>query len=78
MECKDILNLIAIIVIPIAAVYTYKTFRQKIVDAGMAQSMSSVGRCIDNGPMEGFWGIMKREMYYGRKYKTKEALISAI
>ena len=58
--------------------YTSKTFRQKIVDAGMTQSMSRVGRCIDNGPMEGFWGIMKREMYYGRKYKTKEALIKAI
>lgn len=58
--------------------YTSKTFRQKIVDAGMTQSMSRVGKCIDNGPMEGFWGIMKREMYYGRKYKTKEALIKAI
>lgn len=58
--------------------YTSKTFRQKIVDAGMTQSMSRVGRCIDNGPMEGFWGIMKREMYYGRKYKTKEVLIKAI
>lgn len=58
--------------------YTSKIFRQKIVDAGMTQSMSRVGRCIDNGPMEGFWGTMKREMYYGRKYKTKEALIKAI
>lgn len=58
--------------------YTSKTFRQKIVDAGMTQSMSRVGRCIDNGPMEGFWGTMKREMYYGRKYKTKEELIKAI
>ena len=36
------------------------------------QSMSRVARCIDNGPMEGFWGLMKREMYYGKKYKTKE------
>ncbi len=58
--------------------YTSKIFRQKIVDAGMTQSMSRVGRCIDNGPMEGFWGTMKREMYYGRKYKTKDALIKAI
>ena len=58
--------------------YTSKTFRQKIIDAGMTQSMSRVGRCIDNGPMEGFWGIMKREMYYGKKYKTKEELIQAI
>ena len=58
--------------------YTSKAFRQKIIDAGMTQSMSRVARCIDNGPMEGFWGIMKREMYYGKKYKTKEELIDAI
>lgn len=58
--------------------YTSKIFRQKSLDAGMTQSMSRVGRCIDNGPMEGFWGIMKREMYYGKKYKTKEELIKAI
>ena len=58
--------------------YTSKAFRQKIIDAGMTQSMSRVARCIDNGPMEGFWGIMKREMYYGKKYKTKEELIEAI
>lgn len=44
----------------------------------MTQSMSRVAKCIDNGPMEGFWGIMKREMYYGKKYRTKEELISAI
>lgn len=58
--------------------YTSKEFRQRIVTAGMTQSMSRVAHCIDNGPMEGFWGIMKREMYYGRKYKTKEELILAI
>ena len=58
--------------------YTSKTFRQKVNDAEMTQSMSRVGRCIDNGSMEGFWGTMKREMYYGRKYKTKDELIKAI
>ena len=35
--------------------------RSKIINA-----MSRVGRCIDNGPMEGFWGILKSEMYYLR------------
>lgn len=25
--------------------------------------MSRVGHCIDNGPTEGFWGIIKSEMY---------------
>ena len=29
----------------------------------MQQSMSRVGHCIDNGPTEGFWGIIKSEMY---------------
>ena len=58
--------------------YTNKTFHQKLVDAGMLQSMSRVGRCIDNGPMEGWWGILKSEMYYLRKFTGKEELISAI
>lgn len=58
--------------------YTSKAFRQKLLNAGMQQSMSRVARCIDNGPMEGFWGVMKREMYYGKKYKTKDELIKAI
>ena len=37
--------------------YTSKVFHQKLIKAGMRQSMSRVGRCIDNGPMEGYWGI---------------------
>lgn len=52
--------------------------KELILAAGMTQSMSRVARCIDNGPMEGFWGLMKREMYYGKKYKTKEELMLAI
>lgn len=58
--------------------YTSKAFHQKLVDAGMTQSMSRVGRCIDNGPMEGWWGILKSEMYYLRKFTSKEDLIDAI
>ena len=58
--------------------YTNRGFHQKLVAAGMTQSMSRVGRCIDNGPMEGFWGIIKREIYYGRKFTSREALVQAI
>ena len=58
--------------------YTSKTFHQKLIDAGMRQSMSRVGRCIDNGPMEGYWGILKSEMYYLRKFTDREDLIKAI
>jgi len=28
--------------------------------------------------MEGFWGILKREMYYGKRFHAKEALVKAI
>lgn len=58
--------------------YTSNDFRQRILKTGMTQSMSRVARCIDNAPMEGFWGLMKREMYYTRKYHTKEELVVAI
>jgi len=44
----------------------------------MIQSMSRVGKCIDNGPMEGFWGILKCEKYYLHKYSTYEELSNAI
>ena len=44
----------------------------------MRQSMSRVAKCIDNGPMEGFWGILKRERYYGKKFTDKESLIMMI
>lgn len=46
--------------------YTSKQFKEKLDKQDMKQSMSRVGRCIDNGPMEGFWGILKCEMYYLR------------
>lgn len=43
--------------------YTSKVFQQKLKTHEMEQSMSRVGHCIDNGPTEGFWGIIKSEMY---------------
>lgn len=58
--------------------YTNRTFYQKLVSAGMTQSMSRVAHCIDNGPMEGFWGILKREKYYGRRFTNREILVSMI
>ena len=44
----------------------------------MIQSMSRVAHCIDNGPMEGFWGILKRESYYGRRFTSEQELSSMI
>lgn len=58
--------------------YTNKVFHNKLMQAGMSQSMSRVGRCIDNGPMEGYWGILKSEMYYLKKFTSREELTKAI
>jgi len=58
--------------------YTSRTFHLKLQAAKMKQSMSRVAHCIDNGPMEGFWGILKREMYYGHKFTGREQLVQAI
>jgi len=44
----------------------------------MTHSMSRVGRCIDNGPIESFWGELKCERYYLRSYSTFEELQSDI
>ena len=58
--------------------YTNRAFHVKLEQAGMTQSMSRVAHCIDNGPMEGFWGILKRECYYGRRFTSKRELIQMI
>ncbi len=58
--------------------YTSYAFRERIEKHNMVQSMSRVGKCIDNAPMEGFWGLMKREMYYVRKFTSREELMKAM
>lgn len=58
--------------------YTNKFFKAKLDAQGMTQSMSRVGRCIDNGPMEAFWGTLKVEMYYLRRFLDYDDLKAAI
>jgi len=58
--------------------YTNKVFKAKLERQGVTQSMSRVGRCIDNGPMEAFWGTIKAEMYYLRKFSNYDSLKEAI
>lgn len=58
--------------------YTSRGFHAKLEAAGMKQSMSRVAKCIDNGPMEGFWGILKRERYYGKRFTSRESIVEMI
>jgi putative transposase len=59
--------------------YTSYGFSRMLALQGMTQSMSRVGRCLDNAPMEGFWGKVKSEKYYLKKgYSTYEELVHDI
>jgi transposase InsO family protein len=44
--------------------YTNPDFRSSIKELGMIQSMSRKGRCIDNAPIESFFGHMKDDIDY--------------
>ena len=44
----------------------------------MTQSMSWIAKCIDNGSMEDFWGILKRERYYRKRFTSKESVVEMV
>ena len=58
--------------------YTSKMFKKKLVKQEMRQSISRVEHCIDNGPTEGFWGIIKAEMYQMYEITDESSLRFAI
>jgi len=58
--------------------FTSRIFQSILSNAGYTQSMSRVGRCIDNGPIEGFWGTLKSEMYHLKRFTSFEELRAAV
>lgn len=42
--------------------YNADTFRTELAKRNIRQSMSGVGNCYDNAPMESFWSRMKHEL----------------
>ena len=42
------------------------------------QSMSRKGNCCDNAPMENFFSVVKREIYDGYVYRSRQELVRAI
>ncbi|MCT7731349.1 MAG: IS3 family transposase [Lactobacillus crispatus] len=47
--------------------YQHKTYQYELARRGIEQSMSRKGCSPDDGLMEGFFGILKREMFYGKE-----------
>lgn len=58
--------------------YQMKSYSKTLKDNRIFQSMSRKGNCLDNSPMENFFGVMKQEMYYGKIYNSFEELELAI
>lgn len=47
--------------------YQHNTWVKTLKKNGIFQSMSRKGNCLDNSPMENFFGLLKQEMYYGEE-----------
>ena len=58
--------------------YQLNQYTKRLKEYGITQSMSRKGNCLDNAPMENFFGILKQEMYYGQTYKSYEQLKQSI
>jgi len=52
--------------------YTNPSFIEIVKETGMVQSMSGKGNCIDNAPVESFFGHMKDELEYQSSKSFKE------
>ena len=54
--------------------YQHSSWSIRLRKLNITQSMSRKGNCLDNSPMENFFGILKQEMYYGVEFKNYEDL----
>ena len=53
--------------------YQMGSYQKILQEKGLRQSMSRRGNCLDNAVMENFFGILKTEFFYGKKFESKES-----
>ena len=58
--------------------YASHDYQEKLREYGMVGSMSRKGNCFDNACIESFHSIIKRELVYLEKFKTREQAIRRI
>src|SRR5690242_10450468 len=61
-----------------SAQYASKPYRAILARHGITQSMSRKGDCLDNAPMESFFGSLKSELVHRTTFPTREAARRAI
>lgn len=50
--------------------YQMKQYQHRLKEKGITQSMSRKGNCLDNAVIENFFGIVKSELFYLKKYES--------
>ena len=55
--------------------YQMKEYQRMLKQHNIIQSMSRKGNCLDNSPMENFFGRLKVEMFFGEKFKSVDEFI---
>jgi len=58
--------------------YQMLAYQKTLQKRGMVQSMSRKGNCYDNAAMESFFGVMKTEMFYLKKFTSVKQLKRAL
>ena len=58
--------------------YQHRSWVKLLEENNICQSMSRRGNCLDNAPMENFFGLLKQEMYYGETFESIEELEARI
>jgi len=58
--------------------YCSEEYRALLEQFGLTVSMSRKGNCYDNAPMESFWGTLKNELVYLKRYATRQEAIREI
>lgn len=54
--------------------YQMKQYQYLLHQKGITQSMSRKGNCLDNAIIENFFGILKSELFYTKKFESIEQL----
>ena len=58
--------------------YTSGMYRELSLKHKFEISMSRVSKCLDNQPIESFWGTLKSEYYYRNKFDNFDSLVNGI
>ena len=58
--------------------YQMNAYKNKLKQHKIFQSMSRKGNCLDNSPMENFFGLLKQEIFHGEVYRSLDELKTKI